>query len=50
MTLEKELKWAKDPIFLQPRTKSLIPFLNKRSGKNKIKRQRFYKWVYIQGE
>jgi hypothetical protein len=50
MTLEKDLKRAKYPFFWQPRTKSLIPSLNKRSGKKKITRQTFYKCVYIQGE
>ncbi len=46
MTLEKELKWAKDPICWQPKTKSLIPSLNKRSGKKKIMRQKYITNVF----
>ncbi len=46
----KGTEMCQGTIFWQPRTKSLIPSLNKRSGKKKLMRQTFYKWVYIQGE
>ncbi len=41
MTLEKELKQAKDPFFSQPRTKSLMPSINKKSCNKKITRETF---------
>ncbi len=45
LTLEKELKCAKNPIFLMTNNKNQMkPSTNKISHQNKILRQTFYKW------
>jgi hypothetical protein len=50
MTLEKELKQAKDPIFLTTKNKKPDAKYQQESCKKKITRETFYKWVNIQGE